>query len=304
MHRNCAMSCNKCDIVTPQSIPKRNLAESSDSELTDVSATFGVPQRIEGSRKEDVALRIKKIAQYMASDTVEELEENIRNNCQNRNDLCAFWAVIGECDNNKAYMATNCAPACETCHLIDISARCPKLDADPALVPGSLNKMFEKIIRQAPGNRTLTKEERAAYESSKTPLYTVHVHSRPEPNPVAISPAIDKSTPPWVLTFDNFMTDDECEALIQLGHKYGYKRSEDVGAEKFDGSHESVQSERRTSTNAWCSHRDGCREEEVPTRIHDRMSAVMGIPPENSEDFQMLKYEVGQVSDGRFIGCV
>ena len=297
MHRNCPVSCNTCDKVAPKSTPKESVATSSNSELGDLSATFGVPQRIEGSRKEEVALRVKKTAEYMTSDNVEELEENIRNNCQNRNDLCAFWAVIGECDNNKAYMATNCAPSCESCHLIDISTRCPKLDADPALVPGSLNKMFEKIIRQAPGNRTLTNEERAAYESSKTPLYTVHVHSRPDPNPISISPAIDKSTPPWVITFDDFLTADECEALIQLGYKYGYKRSEDVGAEKFDGSHEGVQSERRTSENAWCSSRDGCREEEVPTRVHSRMSAVMGIPPENSEDFQMLKYEVGQVSD-------
>ena len=70
--------------------------------------------------------------------------------------------------------------------------------------------------------------------------------------------------------------------------------SEDVGDIKFDGSHDSVQSERRTSENAWCSSSKGCRDEEIPTRLHQRMSAVLGIPPENSEDLQLLKYEKGQ----------
>ena len=304
MEKNCPISCKTCDKVVPKSVKtnknsnsdwKRKLMSSSDPEVTEISSEFGVPQKIEGSRKQEVALRVKKTAAYMVSDQMQELEEHIRNNCQNRNELCAFWAVIGECNNNKAYMATNCAPACQTCHLIDISTRCPKLDADPALVPGSLNKMFERILRQAPGNRTLTEEERATYEASQTPLYTVHIHSRPDPNPAAIAPAIDKATPPWVITFDNFLTEEECEAMIQVGYKYEYKRSEDVGALKFDGSHDSVKSERRTSENAWCSDRQGCRSEEMPKRIHERISALTAIPPENSEDFQILKYEVGQV---------
>lgn len=208
------------------------------------------------------------------------------------------WAVIGECEKNKAYMQTNCAPSCMSCHMIDIHNRCPKLgdDVDPALHRGDLNQLFERIVRQAPGNRTtLTDEERRELEISQTPLYTVHVHSHPEATTSSgISAALDKSMPPWVITLDNFITEEECEAMIQLGHKYEYKRSEDVGEIKFDGTHNSVQSERRTSENAWCSSTKGCRDEEIPTRLHRRMSAVMGIPPENSEDLQLLKYEKGQ----------
>jgi prolyl 4-hydroxylase len=57
-----------------------------------------------------------------------------------------------------------------------------------------------------------------------------------------------------------------------------------------------MKSAERTSENAWCSTRTGgCREIEVPVRLHKRMSTVMEIPPENSsEDMQLLKYEVGQ----------
>ena len=79
-----------------------------------------------------------------------------------------------------------------------------------------------------------------------------------------------------------------------MGYKYEYKRSEDVGAKKFDGSHDAVQSKGRTSENAWCSAMKGCRNETMPTRIHNRMSKVMGIPAENGEDLQLLKYEVDQ----------
>lgn len=289
----CPVSCRTCHEAEQQTTA--NVGSSDHTDLRQLSADFGILQILQGSQSSEVADRIQKTIAYMSSDEVKDLDENSRKNCQNRNELCSFWAVIGECDNNKAYMATNCAPACNTCHLIDIEKRCPKLvDADPALVPGSLNQMFERIVRQAPGNRTVTDEENQELVDSQTPLYTVTVHSRPDPSPPAISVAIDKSTPPWVITFDNFLTEEECEALVQLGYKYEYKRSEDVGGVKFDGSIDPVKSEKRTSENAWCSDFQGCRSEEVPKRIHERMSAVMGIPAENSEDLQMLKYESGQ----------
>ena len=46
--------------------------------------------------------------------------------------------------------------------MIDIETRCPPIpDAVPALKPGDLNKMFERIVEFAPGNRTLTDDERS-----------------------------------------------------------------------------------------------------------------------------------------------
>ena len=77
------------------------------------------------------------------------------------------------------------------------------------------------------------------------------------------------------------LTEEECEAMIQIGYKYEYKRSEDVGEEKADGTFGSVQSSRRTSENAWCSSHTGCRAEELPERVHKRISMVLDIPPEN-----------------------
>jgi prolyl 4-hydroxylase len=290
MSKNCAKSCGTCELLEVD----RELSDSTTENQRE-SAKFGTMQTVKGSRSNDTATRLAESVAYMQSDQMTELPEKVRTNCQNRNELCTFWAVIGECEKNAAYMKTNCAPACMTCHLIDIEKRCPKLgdEVDPALHPGDLNKMFERILRLAPGNRTLSPVELQELQESQTPVYTVHVHSRPE-SVTEISAALDKSMPPWVVTFDNFLTPEECDNLIQLGYDAGYKRSEDVGGQKFDGTVEPVQSERRTSENAWCSQQHGCREQEVPARIHKRMGAVMGIPPENSEDLQILRYEKGQ----------
>lgn len=180
--------------------------------------------------------------------------------------------------------------------MIDFSTRCPPLEnPKPALLPGDLNKMFERIVATAPGNRTLTNQERRELAEANITEYTVHVHSRPkEQSSDEHSVITDKSSPPWVITFENFLTPEECQAMIELGYKYEYKRSEDVGEEKFDGSHSSVQSSSRTSENSWCSDFAGCRQEELPNKLHERVATVLGIPANNSEDFQMLKYEHGQ----------
>jgi prolyl 4-hydroxylase len=215
--------------------------------------------------------------------------------------FCTYFHLrkkyIGECEKNPGYMTTNCAPSCKTCNLIDMSVRCPMdIDLKPALYPGSLNKMFSRIVKNAPGNQTdISEKEKLRMEEIKMPMYTVNILSGPGlDNKGENTIAMDKSSPPWVITFDNFLTEDECQGLIDLGSEFKYKRSEDVGAARFDGSHEGVQSERRTSENAWCSSHDGCRTKEIPQRIHDRIAQVLDIPANNSEDFQLLRYEKGQ----------
>ena len=177
-----------------------------------------------------------------------------------------------------------------------MATRCPELpDAVPALGPGDLNKMFERIVERAPGNRTLSDQERQRLKKSDMTEYSVKVYSRPsDESATEVNIQSDRELPPWVITLDNFLTDEETDALIQHGYDEGYKRSEDVGAQNFDGSVESKKSTGRTSENAWCTTRNGCREKIIPTRILNRMSTVMGIPPQNSEDFQILKYDVGQ----------
>merc|ERR1711966_140892 len=130
--------------------------------------------------------------------------------CVNREELCAFWAAIGECEANKAYMKLKCAPSCQTCDMIDIKSRCPPLgdDVRPALLPGELNAMFELILATAPGNQTGD----AVHIGEGMTNYSVHVHSRTRPREEDEEPIItrerDLAEPPWIITFEDFLTED------------------------------------------------------------------------------------------------
>lgn len=36
-------------------------------------------------------------------------------NSKNKNELCAFWTYVGECESNRGFMMENCAAACKMC---------------------------------------------------------------------------------------------------------------------------------------------------------------------------------------------
>jgi hypothetical protein len=58
------------------------------------------------------------------------------------------------------------------------------------------------------------------------------------------------STSPWVITFDDFMTDDEINGLLSSVHKF--ERSTDTGSTNEFGETGRILSQGRTSSNAWC----------------------------------------------------
>mmetsp|Transcript_19033 Transcript_19033/g.39883 ORF Transcript_19033/g.39883 Transcript_19033/m.39883 type:complete len:542 (-) Transcript_19033:463-2088(-) len=295
MLENCRKACDVCEITVTSGI--QNNTKTGVNDLVQASTKFGVVQSVaEGNHKQATLDTMQKMMDYLDSNEYTSLPSKIKKNCKNNNELCAFWAAIGECEKNISFMKVQCAPACQSCHLIDIDNRCPALpDAVPALKEGDLNKLFERIVESAPGNRTLTVNDRQELAKLEMPEYSVKVHSRPSDGPgTEINIESDKNLRPWVITFDNLLTDEECDALIQHGYDAGYKRSEDVGKRNFDGTHDSKKSKGRTSENAWCSTRNECRGKTVPKRVLDRLSSIMGIPFDNSEDLQILKYETGQ----------
>lgn len=293
MLHNCAISCKSC--------PKPLDVSEEELSLLDAVAEYGKPQKIEGEETAKTWDVVRKTVSYMQDEIYGEhpshtLSEEIVAECTNREELCSFWAAIGECEANKAYMKTKCAPSCQTCEMIDMKARCPPLgdDVKPGLVSGGLNAMFERILDTAPGNQT---DGEVEIEPGMT-NYSVVVHSRPEPRKEGEEPSIsrtlDLEQDPWIITFENFLTEEECKHLIDMGHKSNYERSEDVGKVQADGSYDSVQSKSRTSENAWCSFRNNCRNDTIVKSIHDRIEKVTGIPSNHSEDFQLLKYQPGQ----------
>jgi prolyl 4-hydroxylase len=97
---------------------------------------------------------------------------------------------------------------------------------------------------------------------------------------------------PWVATLDNFVSAEEAEHLIQLGHDEGYTRSSDVGKMKFDGTFESNVNDGRTSKNAWCQFE--CYNDTIAKQVISKITNITFLPEENSEFLQLLKYEEGE----------
>jgi hypothetical protein len=98
------------------------------------------------------------------------------------------------------------------------------------------------------------------------------------------------STEPWVVTFDNFISDDEVHALLTTVHKW--ERSTDVGSTNEFGESGRVLSQGRTSSNAWCTH--DCENHPLVQDVMSRIEEVTYVPRENYESFQVLRYDVGQ----------
>mmetsp|Transcript_10336 Transcript_10336/g.15539 ORF Transcript_10336/g.15539 Transcript_10336/m.15539 type:complete len:504 (-) Transcript_10336:508-2019(-) len=220
---------------------------------------------------------LEKMEKYMTEEIIDNPKLNyLSARCKNRHKECAFWSIVGECDANPAYMLTNCAPVCNTCHLLDFSVRCP---TDPNAVDaweaGDLNKMFERIV-----------------DGEDSDKYNASVLSRPSYPPGTDEENADFQIGPWVVTVDDFLTDIECDTMIELGGVEGYARSEDVGKELFDGSFDSVQSSSRTSHNAWCT--GPCYEDPIAKDVMAKIEKITGIPEPNSENLQLLRYHEGQ----------
>ncbi|GAX16066.1 prolyl 4-hydroxylase [Fistulifera solaris] len=238
-----------------------------------IDVGFGDRQQVTGSQETiDATMKqIREMVRYMQGTVMKDPSfEEIKNECANRNELCAYWASVGECEANPKYMKVTCAPACLTCDHLKFETRCPVDEEylkEGIWGPGDLDKMFRRIVNE--------------YEN-------VTVMSSPEMRLETYA----YDNPPWVVVVDDFLTDEECQALIDLGAARGYERSKDVGTRKFDGTYGSVESTGRTSSNAWCV--DECYEDPIAKQVLDKLEKLTGIPDANAEYLQMLKYEESQ----------
>ena len=200
--------------------------------------------------------------------------------CRNMHEDCTFWAAIGECESNQDWMQTNCAPACQTCELLDIRLKCPfEEDNKPIYQPGDLNALMERIVDNSDGKGTYLK-------------YNPKALSRPLLKADG-SPSGAKVDGPWIVQFENFVSEEEAQVLIDAGSRKGYARSADVGEENPDGTHEENVNKDRTSENAWCDE-SLCNEDPIILPVIERIANVTETTVANSEHLQLLRYEPGQ----------
>ena len=68
-------------------------------------ATFGVAQQIQGARAKEIEALINETERYMREVVHKDPKyAEVKAGCENRNELCSFWALIGECEANPKFM--------------------------------------------------------------------------------------------------------------------------------------------------------------------------------------------------------
>ena len=104
------------------------------------SNQFGVHQNLpdkDDELYEQTKEIIEKTVEYMKNIWVQNTDNNrINYKCRNMNELCSYWALdeCGDDDPNAEYMQKNCAPACQTCHVLDSQLRCPMNEEENASI--------------------------------------------------------------------------------------------------------------------------------------------------------------------------
>lgn len=96
---------------------------------------------------------------------------------------------------------------------------------------------------------------------------------------------------PRAFIHKNFLTDEECDHLIQLAKD---KLEKSMVADNDSGK--SVESEVRTSSGMFLSK----AQDEVVARIEERIASWTFLPVENGEAMQILHYELGQKYEPHF----
>ena len=256
---HCAKSCGAC----------------GDAEIDAVEEgynNYGELQEVSGQKRKETLDLITRVNKYM-KDEVFKLEKYVavRHECKNRHGLCAFWAVLGECEANPAYMLLNCAPSCFSCEKIDYDTRCPRDHTLPNVFkPGDLHKMFENI----------------AYGDEFASLNKT-ILSRPETDSqVTDIDSDDLVEGPWVIIIDDFLNDEEVNLLIKYGIEEGFERSTDVGKKKYDGTYESHENAGRTSKNSWCT--TVCYKDPLIKNILNKIEKLTGVPDQKFGVFTVI----------------
>jgi prolyl 4-hydroxylase len=226
--------------------------------------------------------------------------EHVRLSCRNYFRECSLWAAEGECKEDAeshGWMRKNCPAACQDCLGVDPENRCP-VDYDSNIfAPGDINRMFERWLEEAG-------QDVSAFSSTNLPKGGTHpngeliVITSPYQDMMPLLSEEDKLiahefTPvPWVVAIEDFLSEEECQRLIELGGDK-YERSTEYASDmNVDGSYGFVESEGRTSTNTWCQ--EECREDPMTKAVIERIINMTHIPYDNFEDLQLVRYENGQ----------
>ena len=182
--------------------------------------------------------------------------DNVKLNCKNSDPQCSFWAHGGECELNPEIMAERCPAACMDCESgLSYATRCPSFDTkEPGIwQPGDLNAMFMHLVN-----------------SLDDAAYSPVVVSRPMAYP---NPKFNEKDGPWIVLLDEFLSEEETEALLKLVEEADY---------------EDVTDESQSFDVHYCEGE--CSESKIVTEVENRLEYLTGIPAKHNEVFTFFKH--------------
>ena len=180
-------------------------------------------------------------------------------------------------------MKMECSPACQSCdYILEKKLECALKEGteDDAIQVGGMDALFERMVRLADENNwqptVLSRPAKKAIDEdgSSTPVL---------PCEDDVTNPCNTHDGPWVITLENFISDEEIQVLLDWGAKIGYERSQ-AGDEVVEA---------RTSSHAWCTIEEGCYDDPIVKSLRKRIAFVTGVPEENYECLQLLKYVEG-----------
>ena len=139
--------------------------------------------------------------------------------CVNKDNMCTHWAMQGRC--SEVDVKLKCGPSCGSCMYLDENVRCGGTieELPNALAAGSIDKMFKRIVRN----------------------YDVQILSQPT----------QEQGNPWIVTIDDFVSDEEIKLILEYGQKTGYEQA----GETYGGNHAAAtKTQKRTNEASWCGY--------------------------------------------------
>ena len=207
---------------------------------------------------------------HLTDETIEAYKDEEM--CRDSDPSCPDRAARNDCINAPGWMVMKCSRSCEACHLRDPQVRCRRdllnVKQTPALVPGGVEAFFQSL---------LVSQRVQCYDSQQA-------GRRSGSNEGYCGRALGRH-------------------FGQLRHRT--RRSEYIGhgvvpiragrrtkgrVDKY-GEQSKIVSKSRTSENAWCT---GHESHPSTVEVMSRIEKVTGIPTENYESFQVLRYQLGQ----------
>eukprot|EP00980_Cylindrotheca_fusiformis_P004924 scaffold1050_cov51-Cylindrotheca_fusiformis.AAC.3 len=288
-YKDCPKTCLLCNVTDSifkigeaQSIPQNVIQEVQEYHHTTTSTENEDWKLSNITTNEELLQRTAQIIldtqDYMSNIVMQENEYGpVRRSCLNYDAHCSAYAALGYChsefsngnadDDDFITMMANCAPACQTCHELIHVQPCQVNFHHNVIHEGDLEIMFRSMAGEDDKNQ------------NSLP-YKPKIFSRPGGDPMDDT-IIDGA---WLIALEDFLSNDECNHLIEMGAIRGYERS-------YLQDEDDVE-EYRTSVNSWCE--EECANDPIVQTILNRISDTTGIPSEYSEPLQMLRYTKGQ----------